>query len=239
MLDNAVENGKSTFAFILSYFSRLEKAILFLKFLILMKLTGFLFLLAILPAAVFAGDFGPSRILSDGEILRGRFVEERRIKGLEKPVRSEGRFVVAPGHGVIWAVEKPLPLTFVFTESGMVQTVGNMPLLQQAAVKGSFLSRAPAMLSAALAGNWKRLENDFSIKRSGTGKSWKVKITPKAENGLKAPFSSITATGKSYVERAEVLRLDGLTDSYIFKDQSITLGPPAGAEAAMLSLTPQ
>jgi len=195
--------------------------------------------LVLCPTVSTAADFGPARRLAESEILRGSFVEERAVKGLSRPVRSEGRFVVAPGYGVIWAVQKPLPVTFVFNDSGMVQTVGNIPVLQQTAAKNPFLARVTGLLSAALGGNWKMLETEFDIKKSGPGKNWRVKITQKPGGNSKMPFRAITASGKTYVERAEVLRNDGLSDTYVFAAHSITPGPPAGAEAALLSLSPQ
>ncbi|MDD5586110.1 MAG: hypothetical protein PHY92_04020 [Alphaproteobacteria bacterium] len=201
-----------------------------------LKLSIILFFLW--PAAVFAADLGPSRQLANGEILRGRFSAEHPVKGFAKPMQSAGRFVVAPGRGLIWAVEKPMAMTFIFTDAGMVQTIGDMPLLQQSSQKMPFLAHVTGLLAAALGGDWKTLEPDFAITRSGSPKRWRVKMVPRPTCPISMPFRALSATGNSYVEQAEVLRPDGLSDTFVFRDHSITPAPLTNTEAKALALRP-
>jgi hypothetical protein len=190
------------------------------------------------PTAVSGAELGPVRRLGNGEVLRGRFTEEHPVKGITKPLRSEGHFVVAPRHGLIWAIEKPLPVTFVFTDSGMVQTIGDLPLLQQSSQKMPFLGQVTGLLTAALGGDWKTLEPDFAVSHSGNAKRWRVKIVPRPSCPMALPFRAINASGKTFVEHADVLRPDGLSDTFVFTEHNITSAPLTNTESKALSLLP-
>jgi len=203
---------------------------------VMLRCVFFLVLALAAPSFSFAAETGPSRLLGKNEILRGRFVQEHPVKGLANPVRSEGRFVVAPGRGMIWAVEKPLPSSFVFTSGGMLHMIGDLPLLFQSSQQRPFLGQAPDLITAALGGNWKALETDFDLKRSGGQKLWQVKIVPRPVSRLRPPFKSVTASGTSFVERAEVLRHDGLSDSFAFSQQQLDGGGLTASEANAFSI---
>ncbi len=45
-------------------------------------------------------------------VLRGNFEQTRYLKGFQKPLKSEGRFLVSKANGVVWQGIKPFP-TFV------------------------------------------------------------------------------------------------------------------------------
>jgi hypothetical protein len=46
--------------------------------------------------------------LTPGQTLYGRFVQERYLRGLTAPLKTEGDFVVAPALGIIWRSEQPV-----------------------------------------------------------------------------------------------------------------------------------
>jgi hypothetical protein len=54
----------------------------------------------LLPNLAMAADIRP---LAAGETLRGRFVQERFLKGFAAPLRTEGHFVLSPRRGLIWS----------------------------------------------------------------------------------------------------------------------------------------
>src|SRR5882672_5616103 len=113
-----------------------------------------LFLVTISFAAN-AEEAGPSEKIPPGGTLRGTFSEKHFFTNSAKPMHSEGHFTVAPGYGIIWIIEKPLPLTLVITPTGMTQALGNVPLLQISATRMPLLSQATDMIGNALAGNWR------------------------------------------------------------------------------------
>src|SRR5690606_19819152 len=48
-------------------------------------------------------------------VLRGEFAQEKQVSGFRNPLRSQGRFVVARGRGVIWSTLRPFPAEMVVT----------------------------------------------------------------------------------------------------------------------------
>ena len=106
--------------------------------------------------------------LSAGQVLRGRFVQERHLHGFDAPLRTEGRFVLAPGRGLIWRAETPFAITTVITTAGLVQDVDGTETMRLPAARLPFLGRLYGMLSGALSGDWRGLEPDFVVVRSGT-----------------------------------------------------------------------
>jgi len=193
------------------------------------------FLALLVPFCALAATFGPTEQLNKGDVLRGRFVQEHYIKEGTLPVRSEGHFLIAPPYGVIWAIERPLPLTVTATKDGALQSIGNVPLLRQSPAQLPYLSHVTTMLSNALGGNLKALEPDFIMRNGGTAKQWRVKLTPRSQKAMNFPFKSITAKGSRFVEQAELIRPSGFSDVFTFSSQAITSDVPSEAEMALFA----
>ncbi|HEV2676107.1 MAG TPA: outer membrane lipoprotein carrier protein LolA [Aliidongia sp.] len=175
---------------------------------------------------------GPDQGLAAGSVLRGGFVQERHLKGFNAPLRSDGHFVLVPGRGLIWHVEKPFAITTVITAAGLVQQVGGNETLRLAAARLPFLSHLYDMLGGALGGDWHALETDFIVERSGDAARWQARLTPrKADDTLAMPFAKIAATGGRFVETVEMTKPDGDADTLSFVDQVLN-GTPLTAEEA-------
>ncbi len=178
---------------------------------------------------------GPHLVIPAGGTYRGHFVEEHFAKSdnAEKmqPIRSEGSFLVAPGQGMIWKIETPVPMTIVATASGMTQGFGEVALMHVSAAKMPFLPQAEAQLLAALTGDWQALSSDYIVTRKSDAKGWHVTFTP-TDGSEKAPFQSLSASGNQFVETARLVRPSGGIDRFTFTDQSVSAAAPTAAESA-------
>lgn len=172
--------------------------------------------------------------LKPGESLRGRFVQERFLKGFDKPVRSEGSFLLAPGRGLIWRGETPFPVTTIITPAGIVQSVDGQETMRLSAAKVPFLARLYDMMGGAMAGDWHALEGDFTVVRQDRAKDSVVTLTPKHQAGGAQPFQALTARIGHFVEDVDVIKPDGDHDQLSFRDQSITATPLTPEELALL-----
>lgn len=191
----------------------------------------FTLLLILLPLAAQAAELGPSEKIPEGGVLRGNFTEEHYFNNSPTPLHSEGQFLVAPGRGIIWLVQKPLPLTFVFTPQGMAQSIAGMPLMQTRVKNMSVVAQISGLLGSAMAGDWDALSSVFIVARSPTPKGWSADLKPRdAKSGL--PFSTLTTEGGRFVESAKALRLDGGLETFAFSNESISPRPPAAGELA-------
>lgn len=190
-------------------------------------------------ASVLAGDgatAGPTRSIGEGRILRGAFVQERRLQGFRAPLRSEGHFTLAPGRGLIWRSETPFAVTTVITAAGLVQEVGGTETIRMPAARLPFLAKLYDMLGGALAGDWRALERDFTVDRHGDDAAWTVELRPRAiPDAAAMPIRAIRIKGGRFVDRVELDKEGGDGDLLAFSDQRLSDAPPSAEEAALLA----
>lgn len=195
-----------------------------------------LLLLILLMGSSAASADGPAH-LAEGQVLRGQFVQERHLQGFENPLRSEGRFLLAPGHGLIWQTEKPFAITTVITAAGLAQEVNGNQTLKLEAAKLPFLNQLYDMLSGALTGDWAKLEAGFAVTRSGDEQHWQVALKPRKADDPGMPFKAIDVTGSQLIDEILLTKPDGDFDKLSFHDQTISDQPLTAAETAAFAAT--
>ncbi|MBV9248977.1 MAG: outer membrane lipoprotein carrier protein LolA [Acetobacteraceae bacterium] len=172
----------------------------------------------------------------EGQVLRGHFMQERRMQGFAKPLRSSGTFVVAPGIGLIWHAEQPFEVTTIVTRAGLTQQLAGDEIMQLSAAKLPFLSRLNTMMSGALSGDWHALETDFSLARTAGGR---VTLTPRRTDDLASGgILRIDASVGRFVEAVDIVRPNGESDHLGFTDQQVA-GALLPQEAAALGVLPR
>ncbi|MGH6883005.1 LolA family protein [Hypericibacter sp.] len=202
-----------------------------------MKRLGLLFLMLFCGISNAVAE-GPTSVrLSEGQVLRGQFVQERHLQGFDNPLRSEGRFVLAPGHGLIWQTEKPFAITTVITAAGLAQEVNGNQTLKLEASKLPFLDQLYDMLSGALTGDWAKLEAGFTVTRSGDDQLWQVALKPRKADDPGMPFTGIDATGSQFIDELMLTKPDGDFDKLSFHDQAVSDQPLTDAESAAFDKT--
>lgn len=192
------------------------------------------FLLSAPLAAAWAT--GPSQTIEPGQVLRGRFVQERHLSGFAAPLRTEGRFVLVPGRGLIWRAETPFSVTTIITAQGLVQSADGAETMRLPASRLPFLSRLYDMLGGVLGGDWRAMETDFSVTRTGDERSWRVELTPRrAPDQVGMPFRSIAARGGRFLDEVVLSKSDGDDfDRLMFLDQTLSADPLTAEEAKAL-----
>ncbi|MDA8230037.1 MAG: hypothetical protein M0006_01725 [Magnetospirillum sp.] len=190
-------------------------------------------LLSLMAASPAAAD---PATLTEGQVLRGRFVQERHLQGFSQPLRSEGDFVLVPGKGLIWRAEIPFPVTTVVTPAGLVQSVAGQETTRLPAARLPFLSRLYAMMGGAMAGDWSALDGEFTVARRQDGKTLRVTLSPR-RNGdpAAAALKEIDAQVGRFVEAVDLVKPGGDFDHLVFSGQALTTGAPTDAEAAALA----
>lgn len=188
---------------------------------------------------VLAETAGPTATLAEGQILRGRFVQERHLQGFAAPLRSEGHFVLASGHGLIWQAEKPFAITTVITAAGLVQEAAGAPPMRLTAARLPFLSRLYDMFEGALAGDWRTLAGDFTVTRTGDDRHWRVELAPRKGEDPVTPIHALTLEGGRFVDRIEMTKPGGDVDDLTLTGQTLSTGPLAADETALLALPAQ
>lgn len=181
---------------------------------------------------------GPTdKRLAEGQVLRGQFLQERHLQGFDNPLRSEGRFVLAPGHGLIWQTEKPFAITTVITAAGLAQEVNGNQTLKLEAAKLPFLNQLYDMLSGALTGEWAKLEAGFVVTRKGDDQHWQVSLKPRNADDPGMPFTAIDVTGSQFIDEMLLTKPNGDFDKLSYHDQAVSDQPLTAAESAAFATT--
>lgn len=160
-----------------------------------------------------------SLTLASGEVLRGRFTQQRSLQGFNAPLTSTGSFILAPGRGVVWRGEAPFAMITVMGPGGLVQRVTGGATTHYPASRLPAIARLYEIFGAALSGDWQKLASVFKVQREGTDTDWKVTLTPlrAGEGGL--PLRQVVASGGRYVNSVEVTRTNGDSDRIEFSQQ--------------------
>ncbi len=189
-----------------------------------------LLLLLTSPGAIAAND-GP-RPLGAGETLRGRFSQERHLTGFDKPLRTEGSFVLAMDRGLLWRSERPIVSTMAIGPKGVLQTVGGQEAMRISTSQAPALAHFFETLRAALSGDLRNLEAGYTVDRSVGAERWRVVLRPK--DGAGPPVVSITLAGAGLLERVDIEKAEGDRESLRFFDQSFAPAALTAEESALL-----
>lgn len=138
-------------------------------------------------------------------VLRGGFSQEKQVSGFRNPLRSQGRFVVARGHGVIWSTLTPFPSEMVITADRILsrQRDGRTRVELDAREQPALRS-VNAILFALMSGDVQALSGQFNVSATREGQGWALRLTPKSPVLAKA-FASLALHGDHYVRQVEII----------------------------------
>ncbi|MGB3394463.1 MAG: outer membrane lipoprotein carrier protein LolA [Stenotrophomonas sp.] len=165
-------------------------------------------LLLAAPSLVHAAEPAVDEItasIARPEVLRGQFTQEKQIGGFKNPLRSQGRFVVARRHGVIWTTLKPFPSELVVTAERILSrqrdgsTRVELDARQQPALRS-----VNAVMFALMSGDVQALSGQFNVQATREAQGWRLRLTPKSAMLAKA-FRSLTLQGDQYVRQVEIV----------------------------------
>jgi hypothetical protein len=173
--------------------------------------------------------------MAQGQILRGRFQQQRFLQGFQGPLKSSGTFVLSPGLGLIWQTESPFALTTIMSPAGLVQEVAGRETMRMPSARIPFMSKLYAMLGGALTGDWDALSNAFNITRKGEGKSWRLRLEPKRADDPAMPIRAMDLHGSRFLEDVDVIKPNGDHDRIVFLSQKLESASPTPEEARLLA----
>ncbi|WP_337156849.1 outer membrane lipoprotein carrier protein LolA [Pseudomonas putida] len=175
-------------------------------------LATLLVLLACPPAMAFdLADL--QKQLSAPAVVSGNFVQEKHLRALAQPLTSQGRFVLARDHGLLWLLRTPLRQDYRINANGIARRDpdGWQRLPNQSA--GAQQNR---LFFAVLQGDSSGLQRDFELSLSGDAEHWQLRLTPRSLL-LKQIFTRIDITGGRFVERIDLAETQG--DSTVLRMQ--------------------
>ncbi|WP_261998044.1 outer membrane lipoprotein carrier protein LolA [Stenotrophomonas sp. Ste96] len=139
------------------------------------------------------------------DVLRGEFTQEKQVAGFKNPLRSQGRFVLAQDHGVVWTTLKPFPSEVVVTRDRILsrQSDGSSRVeldgRQQPAMRS-----VNAIMFALMSGDAQALSAQFTVKVEVLpGNAWRMQLTPRSAM-LGKVFAQLTLSGDRYVREVQI-----------------------------------
>ncbi|WP_249678206.1 outer membrane lipoprotein carrier protein LolA [Pseudomonas abieticivorans] len=152
-------------------------------------------------------------------VVRGPFVQEKHLRALPQPLVSQGRFVLAKDHGLLWLLASPVKQDYRINAQGIARrdAGGWQTLPSQSAG-----AQQNKLFFAVLQGDSSALERDFELALQGDAQHWQVHLTPRSLL-LKQIFTQINIAGGQYVERIELLETQG--DSTVLRMSQSTGAP--------------
>ena len=174
------------------------------------------------PAAPYAGLFDhpvsaaqllqttlarPAAELSAAKVLTGNFVQRRYLRGLDRPLISNGDFLLAREQGILWRTTSPFASQIVLSASGMTVRDGERATHLSSAERPA-LRAALEMLSALFALDIARLADSFELYGDEQADHWQVGLKPR-DGGLAQVFEQAVISGARTVERIELSTAGG------------------------------
>jgi hypothetical protein len=115
-------------------------------------------------------------------VIRGEFVQTRKLAQIKKPLVSHGRFLVAKDHGVIWEQVTPIAQMTRLTSDEIVQTDGGTILMQVSADKEPLVKIINGVLFAVFSGDVMALARLFDYSGETEKNVWRIRFTPQDAN---------------------------------------------------------
>lgn len=165
------------------------------------------------------------RRIAQVPVLRGAFVQEKRLQGFRNPLRSEGRFLIARDRGVVWSTLKPFPSDVVLTRDRILtRQADGRARVEADARQQPALRTVNTMMFALMGGDVQALSTRFNLEARLLGDDgWCLVLTPKP-GGVAQAFRRVTLEGDRHVRRVEIEETSGDRTQLTFSDLDET--PP-------------
>lgn len=180
-----------------------------------------LILLLSIPGLAHAFDLQQlSDQLAKPTVIHGNFIQEKHLRALPQPLVSNGTFVLAKDHGLLWLLKTPLQQDYRISANGIARRDANGWQLLPNKSAGAEQNR---LFLAVLQGDSSGLQRDFELQLQGEAQQWKLTLIPRSLL-LKQVFTQINIDGGELVQKIELLETQG--DSTVLRMQDSTSSQP-------------
>ena len=153
--------------------------------------------------------------------ISGHFIQLRKIKLLNAPLKSEGTFIFSKKDGLTWQQTKPFKTLLKINGSTLYQKIGNNPPTIFTKKSQPVIFIFAKIFIAAFHGETAALTPYFKIQFSGTTAHWQMHYIAKSPPISKA-IQSIHLIGGKYVNQAIIHEASG-DEMLIYFSQMKTL----------------
>lgn len=193
-----------------------------------------LLVLALAVPSAAAMPAGLTAHLKEASRVHLDFAQTRTLAALSRPLRSSGSMVLARDQGVIWAVRRPLAITYVIGPKGLLVVDGDGRKERRTAREAPMVAQLGKVFQALAQGDLGILDGLFTAVGSGTPERWQVDLLPTAGSGAGAFVKRIRLDGGRFIDRVRLEEAAGDRMELAFSNQKVD-APLTPAEAALLA----
>ena len=170
--------------------------------------------------------------LEEAAVIHLDFTQIRTLAALSRPLKASGSLVLARDKGVIWALKRPVALTYVVGPKGLTVVNGDGSRERKSAREAPMAAQMGQIFRALAQGDWKVLGNFFTVIGEGSPERWEVNLLP---NPQAAAFvKRVRLSGGRFIDRIRIEEAAGDRTELAFQHQTGD-APLTGAEAALLA----
>lgn len=156
--------------------------------------------------------------LGNKAIVHADFTQVKSLEAFKRPINSSGHLVVSQAKGILWQIESPYRVTFVFKEEAFIEVDpdGSVRARGSEGVRSqSYISR---LFGALFSANVMELEKYFSVRGFESDEHWQLELHPMEEmaNYLKV----VAIKGAGFVDDIFIEEAGGDTIKITFSNQS-------------------
>ncbi len=134
-------------------------------------------------------------LLQTPQNVQGDFTQQRFLKSLNKPITTQGKFILLAQKGLLWQMEKPFTNQLRVKKDGIMQWDGKQWVANGKMGQAEQISLFLGLLSGDISG----LKAQFDATLVGEAKNWTLTLTPSSLL-MKQIFNHIEIQGDSLVK---------------------------------------
>ena len=167
--------------------------------------------------------------LQGDQLVRGAFEQSKFVAGFAQALRSSGRFVFSPEHGVLWLLEQPYRTQFVLSAQGIAERDADGQWTRHSADQQPALQLVYTLTSALLQADIPKLQSYFSIQAQIDAEDqWTLRLRT-TDEGFARFIEAAELSGADQVQRLDLRETGG-------DRTEISLHPDAAASGDLNSV---
>ena len=171
--------------------------------------------------------------LKEAACIHVDFVQTRNLAALSRPLKASGSMVLARDKGVIWALKRPVALTYVMGPKGLMVVNPDGSRDRKTAKEAPMVAQMSQVFQSVAQGDWHALEQFFTVSAEGRTEHWEVSLLPKPQTA--AFVKRIRLDGGRFIDRIRVDEAAGDSTELVFQHQTLD-APLTAAETSLLAL---
>ncbi|MBN1378373.1 MAG: outer membrane lipoprotein carrier protein LolA [Gammaproteobacteria bacterium] len=141
-----------------------------------------------------------SKILTQYNYIEGKFEQERTLQGINRVIRSNGRFSIWRDNGIYWETSKPLFQATSFSKGSVYYWTDESNCESVKNDSYQISEKISQLMLAFFTADLKQLESDFEVIGKNTNKGWTIILDPSNMYVSKA-VNRVTISGAEHVEK--------------------------------------